>query len=153
MEEKKTPKDIKQERTKASNLEVMYRKRSRIKKGKRQINKRQPHKWMNSEPIDAKCENPLKKTSLRHGNGAGQKERLTLPLQSRDIRSLPLTKCHWAHLAGSADRPVLISWSLCISAAAPPRGSALLKKRPGKAGSLLLLLLPGATTWTRGVYG
>lgn len=44
MEEKKTPKDIKQERTKASNLEVMYRKRSRIKKGKRQINKRQPHK-------------------------------------------------------------------------------------------------------------
>ncbi len=42
------------------------------------------------------------KNLLRPINGAGQRERLTPP-QSTDIQSGPQTKCHWAHLAASAD--------------------------------------------------
>ena len=107
-------------------------------RGTRRQTERQKHKWMDSMSADRKCENSLKKTSLRGGNGAGQTERLTQPLYSVCASDkMPLGSSGCFQLIG-------LYWSPDprVSAAAPPRGSALFKERPERAGPPLLLLLP-----------
>lgn len=105
------------------------RERERKSRGTRRQTERQKHEWMDSMSTDTKCENSLKKTSLRGGNGAGQTERLTQPLYSVCASDkMPPGSSGCFRLIG-------LYWSPDprVSAAAPPRGSALFKERPGRA--------------------
>lgn len=78
-------------------------------------------------------------------SGAGQTERLTRPLQTSFTRRVPQTKCHWAHLAGSADRRGSEDQYGPICSRCTERLGSV-ERATWESRLLLLLPLPGART-------